>query len=508
MNHQKLFFALRRATKHNELIFNKFVFDEPFSLQAILEQRANKFRNKKIASINLLASFVIRDSSWAIEGRSDLNNIRIKKKIYFTNCQFKHHVNFASAMFEDELYIADCNFDKGLKLCSSLCEAMVDIQRCTFGEHLDLSSAVLAGAFYLSSSNMQVFTAKRTTFKGIATFRGLNISRIVIISKAVFHSFTEFSDTIFSSIDSERTDLGRNLISFKQTEFKDNTDFGGVIFNFPAEFEMCRFSQNVYFGPARTDYLTGIRETVFNQAAQFKSAMFMGRSYFLVKFADNADFSDIVVTGQLFLYLNAAKRLNFKNAAVGDNFNFSPHIDENLLQDRETVQKFKHVSIQQHNTISAMRYKAREMALYKKELQQDIKNAVKQFFHLQAQEKIHSHGFLFKIGEWLLLSFNQLSNNFGLSWIRGICFTLCVWFLFFTLTIYTEGANGQELIWFTNSTRLHQSLDYFWLFNLTKGLCSEDAISIRTFIPFLIGKVFIGYGIYQTISAFRKHGKL
>ncbi len=336
----------------------------------------------------------------------------------------------------------------------------------------------------------------------------MNISRIVIISKAIFHRFTDFSDIIFSSLDVGRTDLGKNLIRFDQTEFKGNTDFGGVVFNFPVGFEACRFSQNVYFGPARTNQLTGIHETIFNQTAHFNGAMFMGRSYFLVKFTDNADFSDIVVTGQLFLYLNAAKQLNFKNAAVGDNFNFSPHIDENLLQDRETVQKFKHVSIQQHNTISAMRYKAREMALYKKELQQDIKNAVKQFFHLQAQEKIHSHGLLFKIGEWLLLSFNQLSNNFGLSWIRGICFTLCVWFLFFTLTIYTEGAKGQELIWFTNSTRLHQSLDYFWLFNLTKGLCSEDAISIRTFIPFLIGKVFIGYGIYQTISAFRKHGKL
>ncbi len=66
-------------------------------------------------------------------------------------------------MFEDELYFADCNFDKGLKLCSSLCKAMVDIQRCTFGGHLDLSSAVLAGAFNLSSSTMQDFTAKRTT---------------------------------------------------------------------------------------------------------------------------------------------------------------------------------------------------------------------------------------------------------------------------------------------------------------------------------------------------------
>ncbi len=88
MNRQGLFFALRRATKQNELIFNKFVFDEPFSLQAILEQRAKKIRNKKVVTINLLASFVIRDSSWTTEGRSDLNNIHIKKKIYFTNCKF------------------------------------------------------------------------------------------------------------------------------------------------------------------------------------------------------------------------------------------------------------------------------------------------------------------------------------------------------------------------------------------------------------------------------------
>mgnify|MGYP001097583790 CR=1 FL=1 len=507
MNRRNLFFALKRAATQNEIVVNGFIFDEPFSLQSILEQHASKFRNKKITTINLLSSFAIRDCSRTSERRSGLNNIHVKKKISFINCQFKHHVNFASAIFEDELYFADCNFDGGLKLCSSLCKGVVDIQRCTFGLDLDLSSAELAGSFNLSSSVMQNFTAHRTKFDKMATFRGVDIARIVIISKAIFQGFTEFSHIKFSYLDSGRNDLGGNRITFDHTEFKYNTDFGGAVFGYHVSFKGCRFSHDVYFGPARTDITGSNRETIFKGTACFNGAIFMRRSYFLVEFTDSADFSDIVVTGQLFLYLNAAKQLNFKNAVVGDNFNFSPHIDENLLLDRETVQKFKHVSIQQHNTISAMRYKAREMTLYKRELQQDIKETIKQIFHFKTQKKTPSQGVLFKIGEWFLLSLNQLSNNFGLSWMRGVCFTLCAWILFFTLTVYTETSIGKELIWFLDGKRLYQSLEYFWLFNLADGL-PEKTISVATLFPFLTGKVFIGYGIYQTISAFRKHGKL
>lgn len=507
MNHIKLFFALKHAAAQNKIVFNGLVFDEPFSLQSILERRASKYQSKKITTINLLESFDIRDYPWMSEGHPDLNNIHVKKKIYFTNCQFKRHVDFASAIFEDELYFADCKFEGNLKLCSSVCKGMVDIQRCGFGGNLNLSSAKLAGSFNLSSSVMQDLTAKRTTFDKTATFRGVDISRIVIISKAIFQGFTEFSHVKFSYVDSGRNDLGKNRIAFDQTEFKNNTDFGGAFFGCLVSFKGCRFFHDVYFGPARTDIASSNRETIFKGIACFNGAIFMGKSYFLVGFTDSADFSDIVVTGQLFLYLNAAKQLNFKNAAVGDNFNFSPHVDENLLLDRETVQKFKHVSIQQHNTISAMRYKAREMELYKQELQKDMKAYLLHIFRPRSSSDTRTSDILFKSGEWILLTLNRISNSYGLSWMRGICFTIASWFIFFTLTIIAEGGPMNQIIWFLDSCRLEQSLDYFWLFSLTNGL-PDGPLTIQILLPFLLGKIFIGYGIYQTISAFRKHGKL
>ncbi len=36
---------------------------------------------------------------------------------------------------------------------------------------------------------------------------------------------------------------------------------------------------------------------------------------------------------------------------------------------------------------------------------------------------------------------------------------------------------------------------------------SENNTTWAEIIPFIFGKIFIGYGIYQTISAFRKYGK-
>ena len=49
MNRRNLFFALKRAATQNEIVVNGFIFDEPFSLQSILEQHASKFRNKKMS---------------------------------------------------------------------------------------------------------------------------------------------------------------------------------------------------------------------------------------------------------------------------------------------------------------------------------------------------------------------------------------------------------------------------------------------------------------------------
>ena len=58
------------------------------------------------------------------------------------------------------------------------------------------------------------------------------------------------------------------------------------------------------------------------------------------------------------------------------------------------------------------------------ELQKDMKTYILHIFRQKSNADIGCADFIFKIGEWILLTLNRLSNNYGLSWMRGICFTL------------------------------------------------------------------------------------
>jgi hypothetical protein len=100
----------------------------------------------------------------------------------------------------------------------------------------------------------------------------------------------------------------------------------------------------------------------------------------------------------------------------------------------------------------------------------------------------------------LLLFLNLISNNNGRSWFQGIIFTLGVGLLFFTLYLNTLGisfAAGscyQDYVLFITSFPKLQIESYY----------NESWI---TQLVIWLGRIFISYGIYQTIASFRKYGK-
>lgn len=62
---------------------------------------------------------------------------------------------------------------------------------------------------------------------------------------------------------------------------------------------------------------------------------------------------------------------------------------------------------------------------------------------------------------------------------------------------------------FFNPTYWKEVIGYLWLPNLDdfKVLLNDNNVSVWSYSCFIIGKIFIAFGIYQTISAFRKYGK-
>lgn len=102
----------------------------------------------------------------------------------------------------------------------------------------------------------------------------------------------------------------------------------------------------------------------------------------------------------------------------------------------------------------------------------------------------------------ILLLLNWISNNNGQSWFRGVLFTLIIAFLFFLLYLKNLGIpinlneHYKDYISFISS---------FPKLQLEKFSQLNKLWNVSLII--WLSRIFISYGIYQTVSAFRKYGK-
>ena len=108
----------------------------------------------------------------------------------------------------------------------------------------------------------------------------------------------------------------------------------------------------------------------------------------------------------------------------------------------------------------------------------------------------------------IILCFNKISNEFETNWLKGVIFSLTVGSLFyfiilFFITSYIKFNISTEGI----SNFLTSLVD---VFNITKW-DNLEIIGVKlkgfSYLLLFIGRIFIGYGYYQTIQAFRKFGK-
>lgn len=112
----------------------------------------------------------------------------------------------------------------------------------------------------------------------------------------------------------------------------------------------------------------------------------------------------------------------------------------------------------------------------------------------------------------LLLYLNYLSNNHGLSWSRGVLFTVLSslgFFLMYQTTIPSPS------FWWTGDFSLQENKEAFkngaidflrYLSSFPTLRFSDDGDGFWTNVVVILSRIFAGYGIYQTIVAFRKYG--
>ncbi len=313
---------------------------------------------------------------------------------------------------------------------------------------------------------------------------------------------------------------------FWESDFNE-VDFNNTTFEALADFWSCTFNENVIF--YKTDFLG---TTVFSAATFIKPVLFTYTSISKVIifrgtfFQSGIDLSQAIISGNVSLHDIKIKEFKaVKNTEL--NKVYENYITEEgkipYTNKRETYRILKQSLSKNGNEIDSLLYRKREFQTFHNEIISNLKNILfpESISHLNGIEyfkfyliKIFNKKTRIKykllklftnLQNLMILILNFISNYFGVSWFVALLFIWGIGGSFFLLSIteineYYLVMNPKEWQWehfkyfldFLNPTH---KFDYIQKEDLTTSFYVFD----------FTGRIFVGYGIYQFIQAFRKY---
>lgn len=323
---------------------------------------------------------------------------------------------------------------------------------------------------------------------------------MVNFENCVFHNIVEFTnvevdksfdfkycvfkeDVIFNNV--KVTEKSR----FWGTVFDKNIKFDNVSFKDLADFFKVDFKRTVIF--YKVDFLgtTVFTETSFKKNVLFTYTKIADVIIFIrTLFGAGLDLSQAIITGKI--NIHNSDLLNFADVVdINDNDSYrnAIEIDGVITRNnkRETYRILKKFAKEDYNQFKFLEYSKLENEVYFKQLKAE-------------RFKRFNNYFIFLL--------NKISNDHNMSWLIGVVFTTVVGFIFFYSALIST--NCVEASW-----NINLELFIFYLgqyFNFLSPLHSMDLFlydypNTGTIILDFFGRIFVGYGIYQTIQAFRKH---
>lgn len=295
-------------------------------------------------------------------------------------------------------------------------------------------------------------------------------------------------------------------VNFKNTTFTKLADFWQSTFHKPTTFYKTNFKDIVVFSAVN------FKENVLFTYTLIEKLMILRGTYPEKGF----DLSLAIISGELSIFdfnfdnynthINLYKKVNKHLKEVKNVISYTEAyeivyeraVSENgqipLENKRETHRILKNQLISQKNFIDAVPFRVKENKTLLRESWQKL---------------INGHTFTGPLSNIFVLSLNAISNWFGSSYILGAFFTLSIATLFFNLSIYcTEhtaeafnlssvGDGIKNYLNFLNPTHKFNYLGNHVIF----GAYTKSGFYVYDFL----GRIFVGYGIFQTIQAFRKY---
>ena len=293
-------------------------------------------------------------------------------------------------------------------------------------------------------------------------------------------------------------DLELTELTLYNIIFRDEFVLSGCRIDSKVMLSKCHFEKNAIFG------------SVYNKGWWCGSLTFHKHVNFIgAIFKDRFEAHDLNVNGRIHftqatfesIYLTTSRFLDFvsfREAKI--NFFFLQDIsfeDAVSLESttvnsgsREAMRFLKDQAQKNNNKIEALDFYQKEMLALQEDLKAQNGNKAERF----------------------ILYLNKISNNHGVSWLRAILFTLITAAVFFSIFVlllekpyYSYEWRGLDEFISLHAITFRYFVDFI---NPTHKMTFMDQYSPNgwSFIFDFIGRVFVGYGIYQTLSSFRKYG--
>lgn len=443
-----------------------------------LEQKLNdgkyEFYGETISS-----SFYMPAKSFNDFSRIKFNNCHFEDSLHIEGLNKYLGIIFHDCIFSKDVNVLRCKINniqfsnlkelKKINIChSTINDIVIDsnklpingeikIDDCTILDLIDCSNLNLnQGQFTLSLRHKNEEANFSSNFKN-STFEMANFSSSFLGNEADFRNFKIIKTCFFTNCHFKK-------VYFKKANFGNDTIFHDCKFYSYSGFEECKnldktnlkissclFKSFPHFNKSKFNFLE-IIHTTFNRKVSFDGVQVNNINFYQISFSEITFFDD------------------FKINNIYD-------------CDRRTIRIIKRELVNSHNQIDYLRFKAYELDIYKNEKNKNWKDS-------------------------FILFFNEQSNYFGLDWFKGIKFTIFTSFMFYLLYIITF------TISIRNITLLPDSVEDFFVkylkfVNPLSFLKPPIEEAEHYFFPIfflILGKIFVSYGIYQTIQAFRKFG--
>jgi uncharacterized protein YjbI with pentapeptide repeats len=523
--------------------------------------------NEPLTVINEFDDIAILESNQS--GVYDCSDAIFKCPMDFTGRSIKLY-SFRNSIFEDVVHFDNIQFsDNNIQFQNTTFKNDVFFKNVRVAGNINFNNSEFLGIAYFDNFKVDLTSSfEGVNFKGLVVFDNSIFGQISNFSKSYFEKEVRFCNAKFlKEVNFSQSIFNNNLnfskaqfnqeVLFEKTRFLGETDFSNVELKWHVKYALAEFSGITSFKNAKFLYASNFYGAVFNketnfvnanfQRATFNKSKFQGSTYFdYAQFSDDALFDEIELTGDL--QFKRVQFLNFTNFRIISNgtgiLNFESSSFDKLLDlrqshisnviltnalfkgivnftdgqfnkmnltgavfkevglfkncsidqaDRETFRIAKHELLKINNKIDALLYHKKEMMAYWEEL---------------CQSKWYQNR-----AEKFILIMNRISNGFGLNWWRGIVFTgltALIFFIPYLLCLknpyFQWGWESWSAFWEVTGQTVKYYVEFFYAAHKLDFMEQYEPRGIA-YVLDMVGRVFITYGYYQTIQAFRKYGR-